>query len=112
MFVAAVVALLATGCAVGAGFVVGRRSVGRLFSRDLQVVHLASEISVLVGAFYVVLCLMYASAAALGGQGRQATIAGAMLVGSWAVATPLCRALAFSPGHLGVVGIWWGFVAG
>lgn len=76
-------------------------------------VELAAHISTLVGAFYVLLCFLYASMSTLAGQGRQSVIAAVMLVGSWGIATPLCHALTFGPlAHIGIMGIWWGFVGG
>jgi Na+-driven multidrug efflux pump len=54
----------------------------------------------------------YCSRAVLAAQGRPGPVAAAFLIGAWGVGVPAAVAIARLRPDLGLVGIWYGFIAG
>ena len=80
---------------VALGFILGRHHIGHIFTSDPGILDLATELSPLCGACYVMLCLGLMSLATLDAQCRPATMAGVFFFGGWLVSLPLAWVLAF-----------------
>jgi len=98
------------GATVAALFLSLRQEVGHMFSSDPEVISLASQISVPVGAAYAALTLFFVGMGVLQGQGRPGFVAVAFLVGAWGVAVP--SAFVFYHQGRGLLGIWLALIAG
>ena len=89
----ALLASLAVGGFIGLGFVLGRSSIGRIFSSDPKVLELTSQLCWLVGPCYILLSVFFVSIATLQGQGRAIALAVSFLVGGWGVTVPVAWVL-------------------
>lgn len=92
-------------------FVVFRSELPVFYTRDAAVVALAALLLPIAGAFQIFDGVQVVGAGLMRGMGRPQAGAVVNLVGFYAVGLPLSYVLAFPMG-LGIVGIWWGLVAG
>ena len=99
----ALLASLAVGGFIGAGFVLGRFEIGRIFSSDPEVLELTSQLCWLVGPCYILLSVFFVSIATLQGQGRAIALAVSFLVGGWGVSVPVSWILSNVPVGLALV---------
>jgi MATE family multidrug resistance protein len=83
----------------------------RSISSVADVVAVATALIPIAGVFQVFDGVQVVSARALRGAGDTRAPLVANLLGFWFVGIPVSLLLGFSAG-LGVVGLWWGFVAG
>eukprot|EP00455_Lapot_gusevi_P045968 TRINITY_DN5966_c0_g1_i2.p1 TRINITY_DN5966_c0_g1~~TRINITY_DN5966_c0_g1_i2.p1 ORF type:complete len:510 (+),score=80.65 TRINITY_DN5966_c0_g1_i2:61-1590(+) len=88
-----------------------RNYVGRMFSDDEAVVHLMSELSIIVGGSFLMLCFLYVTMAVLEAMSQTNAVAVSFLVGSWGVALPCAWLFGFHL-HKGLFGIWLGLLLG
>ena len=84
--------------------------LGYIFTDNLDIVHLVSQIALIAATFQVVDGLQGTAAGALRGCGRQRDVALTNLLGFWILGIPIGAILAFS--GAGVFGVWWGLTIG
>ena len=92
-------------------FVVFRESLPRLYIEDAAVVSLAAVLLPIAAAFQIFDGLQVVGGGLMRGMGRPKAGAIVNLIGFYAIGLPLGWLLGFPMG-LGVIGIWWGLVAG
>ena len=92
-------------------FVVFRESLPRLYIEDAAVVSLAAVLLPIAAAFQIFDGLQVVGGGLMRGMGRPKAGAIVNLIGFYVIGLPLGWLLGFPMG-LGVIGIWWGLVAG
>jgi len=92
-------------------FVVFRESLPLFYIEDIAVVSLAAVLLPIAGAFQIFDGLQVVGGGLMRGMGRPQAGAIVNLVGFYVIGLPLAWLLAF-PAELGIIGIWWGLVAG
>ena len=102
---------LAVGFITGAAFVVLRDYIGRVFSDDVEVHRLTSQVCLLLGPVFFLLAALYTAFAVLDAQARPMMQALAMVIGGWGVSVPLAYVFAFPMGD-GLIGLWYGMTIG
>jgi multidrug resistance protein, MATE family len=85
--------------------------LARLYSRDLEVVAVASALIPIAGVFQVFDGTQVVAGGVLRGMGDTRAPMIANLLGYWVVAVPLSAYLGFYL-QLGPAGLWWGLVVG
>jgi len=104
-------AMTIMGVLVSLLFVVTRNEIGRVFSKDPEVIRYCSQLAVLSAATYVMIAVTFASYAVLQGQGRPSQAVVSMFVGVWLFGVPSAYAVAF-PLEQGFLGVWEGAMIG
>jgi Na+-driven multidrug efflux pump len=108
----ATAACTAASTAVGLTLVAVRGVSGRAFSDDPAVQAEVGAVALPCGAGFVAMSFFYCSRAVLAAQGRPGPVAAAFLVGAWGVGVPAAVTISRLRPDLGLVGIWYGFIAG
>eukprot|EP01006_Ploeotia_vitrea_P008915 TRINITY_DN21128_c0_g1_i1.p1 TRINITY_DN21128_c0_g1~~TRINITY_DN21128_c0_g1_i1.p1 ORF type:complete len:499 (+),score=41.06 TRINITY_DN21128_c0_g1_i1:80-1576(+) len=102
---------LMLGVVVAAVLLIGHSWVGHIFSSDPTLWALASKLSYLLGASYLILCVGLVSIAGLEGQGRSTACIVVFVVGSWIVGVPTAYFMGLVAGF-GLLGLWIGISTG
>jgi MATE family multidrug resistance protein len=92
-------------------FVVFRETLPLFYIQDLAVVTLSALLLPIAGAFQIFDGLQVVGGGLMRGMGRPKAGAIVNLIGFYVIGLPLAWLLAF-PAELGIIGIWWGLVAG
>ena len=92
-------------------FIVFRQSLPLFYIEDAAVVSLAALLLPIAGAFQIFDGLQVVGGGLMRGMGRPQAGAIVNLIGFYVIGLPMAWLLAF-PADLGVIGIWWGLVAG
>jgi MATE family multidrug resistance protein len=83
----------------------------RILTNDVQVIHAATGLLAIAGAFQIADGVQGVAVGALRGAGRTTESFWAHLLGHWLVGAPLGITLSFGL-NWGVKGLWWGLTAG
>ena len=91
-------------------FACGGPLMARIFTQDEAVIREVGKIAWAAGVFQIQDGIQACAAGVLRGMGKQVQVAIVNAVCFWLVGTPFGLLMTFSPGHLGVLGLWLGLL--